>query len=146
MLSNAYFVAKFRFDTAENEPAKNLQNFRKMHFSKMQLPTCPTSADLPSEAFHDLLQVRSVHLRREASCPARYSTDHICSWPPFYRRHGRSCKGAAACRGTSIPPASRILLKTGIGNGSIGQSLQGSLSAVSKPNFASKYSLELGSI
>ena len=26
MLSNAYFVAKFRFDTAENEPAKNLKN------------------------------------------------------------------------------------------------------------------------
>ena len=25
MLSNAYFVAKFRFDKAENEPAKNLQ-------------------------------------------------------------------------------------------------------------------------
>ena len=23
MLSNAYFLAKFRFDTAENEPAKN---------------------------------------------------------------------------------------------------------------------------
>ena len=31
MLSNAYFVAKFRFDTAENEPAKNLQNLK---FSK----------------------------------------------------------------------------------------------------------------
>ena len=30
-----YFLAKFRFDTAENEPAKNLQNFRKMHFRKM---------------------------------------------------------------------------------------------------------------
>ena len=27
MLSNTYFLAKFRFDTAENEPAKNLQNF-----------------------------------------------------------------------------------------------------------------------
>ena len=27
MLSNAYFLAKFGFDTAENEPAKNLQNF-----------------------------------------------------------------------------------------------------------------------
>ena len=27
MLSNAYFLAKFRFDTAENEPPKNLQNF-----------------------------------------------------------------------------------------------------------------------
>ena len=35
MRSNAYFLAKFRFDTAENEPAKNLQNFRKMHFRKM---------------------------------------------------------------------------------------------------------------
>ena len=29
MLSSAYFLAKFRFDTAENEPAKNLQNFAK---------------------------------------------------------------------------------------------------------------------
>ena len=29
MLSNAYFLANFRFDTAENEPAKNLQNFAK---------------------------------------------------------------------------------------------------------------------
>ena len=30
MLSNAYFLAKFRYDTAENEPpAKNLQNFAK---------------------------------------------------------------------------------------------------------------------
>ena len=27
MLSNAYFLAKFRFDTADNEPAKKLQNF-----------------------------------------------------------------------------------------------------------------------
>ena len=34
MLSNAYFLAKFRFDTAENEPVKNLQNFSKMHFRK----------------------------------------------------------------------------------------------------------------
>ena len=29
MMSNAYFLAKFRFDTAENEPAKNLQKFAK---------------------------------------------------------------------------------------------------------------------
>ena len=27
MLSNKYILVKFRFDTAENEPAKNLQNF-----------------------------------------------------------------------------------------------------------------------
>ena len=30
MLSNAYFLAKFRFDTAENEPAKNLQIFANL--------------------------------------------------------------------------------------------------------------------
>ena len=29
MLSNAYFLAKFRFDTAETEPAKKLQKFAK---------------------------------------------------------------------------------------------------------------------
>ena len=29
MLSNAYFLAKVRFDAAENEPAKNLQIFAK---------------------------------------------------------------------------------------------------------------------
>ena len=34
MLSNAYFLAKFRFDTAENEPVKNLQKFAKNAFSK----------------------------------------------------------------------------------------------------------------
>ena len=28
MLSNAYFLANFRFDSAENEPAKNLQNLQ----------------------------------------------------------------------------------------------------------------------
>ena len=34
MLSNAYFLAKFRFDTAENEPAKNLQNLQNLNFPK----------------------------------------------------------------------------------------------------------------
>ena len=33
MLSNAYFLAKIRFDTAENEPAKNLQNFKFAEFA-----------------------------------------------------------------------------------------------------------------
>ena len=33
MLSNAYFLAKFRFDTAENEPAKNLQNLNFAKFA-----------------------------------------------------------------------------------------------------------------
>ena len=44
MLSNAHFLAKFRFDTAENEPAKNLRNFAKKiaNFATLQapIPTC----------------------------------------------------------------------------------------------------------
>ena len=41
MLSNAYFLAKFRFGTAENEPAKILQFFPK--FSKILLFLNPES-------------------------------------------------------------------------------------------------------
>ena len=37
MLSNAYFLAKFRFHTAENEPAKNLQK-EIAKFSPAQVP------------------------------------------------------------------------------------------------------------
>ena len=38
MLSNAYFLAKFPFDAAENEPAKNLQNFAKFaNFADLEL-------------------------------------------------------------------------------------------------------------
>ena len=37
MLSNAYFLAKFRFDTAENEPTKNLQKFA--NFCKFLQPS-----------------------------------------------------------------------------------------------------------
>ena len=38
MLSNAYFLAKFRFDTAENEPAKNLQILQKKMQNAFWLP------------------------------------------------------------------------------------------------------------
>ena len=46
MLSNAYFLAKFRFDTAENEPAKNLQNFAKKLQNLPILQFC-TDAQVP---------------------------------------------------------------------------------------------------
>ena len=39
MPSNAYFLAKIRFDTAENEPAKNMQNFAK--FANFADPGAP---------------------------------------------------------------------------------------------------------
>ena len=42
MLSNAYFLAKFRFDTAENEPAKNLKDFANSpNFANARLPMLP---------------------------------------------------------------------------------------------------------
>ena len=47
MLSNAYFLAKFRFDTAENEPAKNLQIFEKCIFEKRIFRKCISAQVLP---------------------------------------------------------------------------------------------------
>ena len=52
MLSNAYFLAKFRFDTAENEPAKNLQNlqiFQNLPFNPGSLPGPRASQGLRDE-------------------------------------------------------------------------------------------------
>ena len=48
MLSNAYFLAKFRFDTAENEPAKNLQNLNFAKFANFADPNPLTPRDLES--------------------------------------------------------------------------------------------------
>ena len=77
MLSNAYFVAKFRFDTAENEPAKNLQNirkmhFRKMHFSKMHFLLMPAGLALSPQVREPEPQVagpprRAGRLRRDVA-------------------------------------------------------------------------------
>ena len=53
MLSNAYFLAKFRFDTAENEPAKNLQNFANFTLATMPFVALnrePVAARLRSAA------------------------------------------------------------------------------------------------
>ena len=41
MLSNAYFLAKFRFDTAENEPAKNLQKICTKFANFAKFANCP---------------------------------------------------------------------------------------------------------
>ena len=47
MLLNAYFLAKFRSDTAENEPAKNLQNFAN-YFPNFANPNPGTRAEAPA--------------------------------------------------------------------------------------------------
>ena len=104
MLSNAYFLAKFRFDTAENEPAKNLQNFRKMHFSKTQPEAAGREGPERLEIFDGLRALLGALLLLE---------------------------GVAALRA----------YLAGVRDG-IRQTLEGSFSAVSKPNFASKYAFE----
>ena len=52
MLSNAYFLAKFRFDTAENEPAKNLQNFA--NFPNFANPN-PNPGRLAEQILQDMI-------------------------------------------------------------------------------------------
>ena len=99
MLSNAYFLAKFRFDTAENEPAKNLQNFRK----------CPENAHPTGPA----QRPPSQDARRRGA--ANRGTLRVGRWSFLANR--------CSCHG-------------------IRQTLEGSFSAVSKPNFASKYAFE----
>ena len=70
MLSNAYFLAKFRFDTAENEPAKNLQNFQKMHFRKMHF----------RKMHFRKMHFRKMHFRILQSVSIRGQLTSQCSW------------------------------------------------------------------
>ena len=54
MLSNAYFLAKFRFDTAENEPAKHFQkNAKFANFANRNLRTCTGPSDVGGRAVPD---------------------------------------------------------------------------------------------
>ena len=53
MLPNAYFLAKFRFDTAENEPAKKFQTFarrlfKNRWFNKHSSAPCASMRALPT--------------------------------------------------------------------------------------------------
>ena len=57
MLSNAYFLAKFRFDTAENEPAKNLQNL--LIFPILLTLTRSLHRDDPSAGHRRLAKISS---------------------------------------------------------------------------------------
>ena len=68
MLSNAYFLAKFRFDTAENEPAKNLQNFAKF------------------ANFADPEVLGPVRWTQSGPC-AREGRFHLAHKDPFWQRH-----------------------------------------------------------
>ena len=129
MLSNAYFLAKFRFDTAENEPAKNLQTVANFEGPR------PRGAPGPP---------------RGAPPPAR-------AWPPpppgAPPPAGAASPPGAAPRAAPPPAApdfaSKLSKLSKIGkNGKIKifakfyKYLAGSFSAVSKRNFARKYTFD----
>ena len=108
MLSNAYFLAKFRFDTAENEPAKNQQNLNFTKFANFaNLPRSPFASDV------------------------------------FYARCRGRLAGVPRAGGGARRSDARLEVAEAYGVLTfLRQTLQGSFSAVSKRNFASKYALE----
>ena len=71
MLSNTYFLAKFCFDTAENEPAKNLQNFAEdANFANEDLVHAPRVHELRvPPRLRELRELR-VHLPPEVGAVA----------------------------------------------------------------------------
>ena len=88
MLSNAYFLAKFRFDTAENEPAKICKIFEKCIFEKCIFEKCTfekcTLTGLPA-----------TRLRRHRSPHATYATRSLLEISAVFiggRKIGRQCE------------------------------------------------------
>ena len=77
MLSNAYFLAKFRFDTVENEPAKNLQNFMKFKFCKI-LENLINPESLRPRCELELGELGRPAQRR-TSAPARFEHPNVDS-------------------------------------------------------------------
>ena len=70
MLSNAYSLAKFRFDTAENEPAKNFVNFNlELADLRMDEVTCGTDCFTDDAALCDSADCADVALA--AACPEK---------------------------------------------------------------------------
>ena len=97
MLSNAYFLAKFRFDTAENEPTQNLQNFRKMHFPKMHFSKMHFSKMLRVSCDFSQQEVRP-----EAGRPARAARQDGAFAARFSHDCGRHVRGSGT-RGLLLP-------------------------------------------
>ena len=89
MLSNAYFLAKFRFDTAENEPAKNFCKFCK-HFANL-----PISLSLPFAKAVDQLLAAGASAQKAVVNPQLEESRSSLSLAAFYGRIGADPAGAA---------------------------------------------------
>ena len=92
MLSNAYFLAKFRFDTAENEPAKKLQNLPIL--LTLTLYVC---GPRPAGAFH--------YFRSSGRHAVREQLQHrFCASEQFIRLCFTSCGVALLSRALAPYP------------------------------------------
>ena len=94
MLSNADFLAKFRFDTAENEPAKNLQNFKFANFPNFANPNPNQVLARPAAVAAAVpAAVPAYRARREYDPFADEPEDDMPYLAAKIRRHdGRSAK------------------------------------------------------
>ena len=119
MLSNAYFLANVRFDTAENEPAKNQQNVAKNIYKlQIMLPILLILLTLTP-----ILSQRNIY-------GGRCARGRAPGGGPPRRRAPRARAAGAGLRsgpGGQQPIFSKISAKFS------------SFSAVSAPIFASKY-------
>ena len=113
MLSNAYFLAKFRFDTAENEPAKNLQNF--VNFPNFANPKWSTQTAQVAE--------------HEKICEFRNNGQFFCN------------QGCGFCGSFFVVAGAVVVMTPGYVGMRCRQAWNGSFSAVSKPMFESEYVL-----
>ena len=100
MLSNAYFLAKFRFDTAENEPAKNLQNFRQMHFRKMHFSSLEKKDTAPvysfglSDPLRESADIKLQETEKEERRLGRTLTkEEAHTFPPAWKDDSRAHPG-----------------------------------------------------
>ena len=74
MLSNYYFLAKFRFDTAENEPAKDLQLIARFaNFAPATLARCDAAqaAMRTTQMLPSIAKGQGPHLLLGAPYPSR---------------------------------------------------------------------------
>ena len=88
MLLKAYFLAIIRFDTAENEPAKNLQNFANFPNFANPNPTCQVAVRARRQRTEDHaageLDLAATKVREgEEAVRARYVIKSVICDPNF---------------------------------------------------------------
>ena len=123
MLSNAYFLVKFPFDTAENEHDKNLQNFANFpNFADME--AAPQLYAPPRNIIWDFAgsgrrRARGARALRNEVRQASWPHSSNCFFSGNLSKNFHPSKSPNSIHFSKFPPSS--------------------LSAASKPNFTSKY-------